>query len=212
MANKCPEYYKAPLRKREDMIRYIFDATDQRGYDWHPHPFCFNVKVYRIDLEFDHLLKLYVEYEGKHRGQTDPDWLKAVREKYDEVKDHLWEYGQEDAARQFLDDDGQKCLWDGTEFDVKYSFEGRSGGWLSVNKFEGYDFTDRDGDIEGILEEMPYRTLRIFYKLIVQLKHDLATENVRHEVEWQAAFNFFANCCAGIPEPEDAQLELAFSE
>ena len=205
---KKPEYYKSPLRSRVDMIRYIFQQTDQRSYDHRRHPFCFNVKCYHVDFDFDHLLALYVEYEGKCRGQSDPDWLKAVRERYAEVKEHLWEYAQEDACRQFVENDGQRCLWDGTAFDVTYSFEGRSGGWLSIIKFEGYDFTDRDQDIENMLEEMPYRTLRILYKLIVQLVHDLSRVNITKELEFQAAFNFFANCCADIPEPEDAQLEL----
>ena len=78
-------------------------------------------------------------------------------------------------------------MWDGTELDVRFEFQGRSGGWLSLVEFEGFKFNDRDHGsdywrevLEGTDEEkaMDYKTLRNLYQLIVQLKHDLRREAV----------------------------------
>lgn len=206
-----PDAYKTPLRSRKDIIEKIISLTDQRSYDYAPHPFCFNVKAYNCDLDFDHLLELWRKNEGDEQYTHNPEWLEAAREKYDEVSEHLFEWGQEDACSLVTDSDAYNHLWNGEKVDVKYSFEGRGGGWISLNSFEGYDFTRRDnGHISTILNEMDFGVLRKLYQLIVMLHHDWA--NPGHEIAWHAAYNFFANACSDIPKPDAIQLTLEFED
>lgn len=204
---KKPEVYQTPLKKRSDIIAFLEDATHQRHYDGHWHPLCFNVKIHTIDLSFDHLLKLWRENEGNPLYTHNEDWLKAAKEQYDESEESLFDWGIEDARRGFTDSDSYNHLWDGTKIDVEYSFEGRSGGWLSITKFDGYKISQRE---KFDFTEMEYPTLRKLYQLVIMLKHDL--KNPEKEVEWQAAFNFFANACCDIPQPNAIQKKLEFAE
>lgn len=209
---KKPDQYKTPLRTRKDISEFIIDQTHQRSYDHAPHPLCFNVKVRGCDLSFDHLLELWRNHEDDPLYTHNEDWLKAARERHEETSEEtLWEWGQEDACSHFTgDSDAYTHLFDGTKVDVAYSFEGRSGGWLSINRFEGFKLNDRDYHITSILEDMSFPTLRKLYQLVTMLKHDL--RNPGHEIEYQAAFNFFANACSDIPQPDSIQKTLEFAD
>jgi hypothetical protein len=207
MKIKKPDYYKSPLRSRRAIMDYILLSTSHRYYSYKTYPLCFNVKLYKLNLEFDHLLEVWRNGEGAGQLYTqNEEWLKAVRERYNETKQYtLREWGVEDASRSFTDEDEAtfRQLWDGTELDVEYSFQGRSCGWLSIDKFEGTDFTDATP-----LADMDWPSLRKLYQLVVMLKHDL--ENPEKEVEYQAAFAFFENVCSDIPRPNEVQRTLEF--
>lgn len=208
-----PDYYRTPLRSREAIVEWIIQNTKQRMYDHRPHPFCFNVKCYRVNLDFEHLLGIYRNMEGDPPFTHFAEWLEPVKARYEEVKDDLFTWGVEDARRLFTDSDGFNSLWDGTNVKAEYSFEGRNGGWLSLNNFDGEDFTTRDGgydDLRECLNGQDYAWLRRLYQLIVMLKH--AVSKAQEEVETQAAFNFFANACAGISQPDTTQRLLPFME
>ena len=208
---KKPDAYLTPLRKRADIIEQVLSLTNQRSYDYRNHPFCFNVKVYRSDFSFENLLDVYRKSNDDPFYTHDPDWLKAAREEYDGVShDKIWTAAQESACDLVTDSDSYNHLYNGTKVDVAYSFEGRSGGWLSLHKFEGYDFTE--GDIRDTLTEMPYNTLRKLYSLITMLAHDWRREAVENEIEFQAAFYVFENVCSDVPKPEATQKRLAFAE
>ncbi len=203
-----PDYYQTPLRSRRDIVGFIVNATHQRD----SAPFCFNVKVYGVNLEFEHLLDLYREYEGDPIFTHNDDWLKAAKEQFDESEEDLFDWGIEGARDLVTDSDCFNHLWDGTPVDVEYSFEGRSGGWLSLNRFDGVDFTTTtDEDYDTLLMEQDYAWLRRLYQLIVMLKHDLRREAVQAEVEHHAAFDLFVNACASIPQPNERQLKLEFA-
>ena len=203
-----PDYYKTPLRTRQEIVRFIINATNQRSYH-QPHPLCFNVKCHHVNLDFDHLLKLWNRYESDPIYTQDEEWLKSATQRHAETKETtLWAWAQESACDLFTDSDAFQTLWDGTAVRVAYSFEGRSGGWLSVNSFEGCDFAERH--IEVTLMEMDYFKLRKLYQLVVMLSHD--TGNPSQELEHQAAFSFFANVCADIPQPDAFQKRFEFAE
>lgn len=226
---KRPDYYALPLRKKADMAAWIVQMTQARHYG-QPHPFCFNVKVYDVNFDFEHLLEVYRErilYDELHcEGDPQPDftqddsWLKEAREQYEDVQGNLWEWALEESRAQFVgrdnDDafDTHRILYDGTEVQVQYSFEGRSGGWLSINSFEGTDFLRCDyygeNPIADMLMNHSQRWLRRFYELVVMLRHDVATNQIRKELEYQAAWVFFECCCADIPRPESVQKQLPF--
>lgn len=213
-----PNYYRTPLRKREDIVYWIFEVTHQRMYHYHTYPFCFNVKLYDVDLSFDNLLKIFREEEGNPIFTHNADWLREVKSRYKETdNDHLWDWGVEIARDDFVSyvfktpiNDTYTQLWDGTPIDVQYSFQGRNGGWLSIDRFEGREFVGLYSK-GSLREEMkspdyPYQTLRNLYQLIVMIKHDIQGRD-KH-VERHASFAFFENTCSDIPRPDAIQLEL----
>jgi hypothetical protein len=181
-----------------DTRREIFDfiATlrrnhkiDRREYDSSLHHFCFNVKCPDIDVSYDHLLELLWSPRISLRGNLIDSrvWHQRLAENL------IFEWGREAACAAFVGDNGSgetnsySKLPDGTPIKVKFSFEGRSGGWLSINSFEGHDLTDLD----FCLSDMSIVTLRKFYALIKVLLVDLS--NPRKMVEKAAAETFFEN-------------------
>lgn len=202
-----PDYYKTPLRTRQEIMRFIINATNQRSYH-QPHPLCFNVKCHHVNLDFNHLLTLWNEYESNPIYTHNEEWLKSATQRHAETNENiLGEWARESACDLFTDSDAFRTLWNGTAIKVVYSFEGRSGGWLSVNSFEGCDFNE--WHIEETLMDMDYSKLRKLYQLIVMLSHD--TEDPSQELEHQAAFHFFANACADIPQPDTYQKRFEFA-
>jgi hypothetical protein len=216
--SKKPEAYKMVARSRQDIVAAIISMTDQRTYHYDPYYLCFNVKLYDCDLSLKNLLKHFKDQEGDHLGMHNRDWLRQIKERYDEIGENtLYEWGIETARGSFVgsgrdgkpDDDMFNHLWDGTELDVDYAFVGRSGGWLAIAKFEGFSFDRRmDADLETELMEMEFSTLKKLYQLVLMLKHDLRQEAIKLEVEVNAAFDFFANACADIKQPDEVQPEL----
>ena len=204
---KIPEAYKTPLKKRQDIQDFIIQNTIQRSYNHEPHPLCINVKCYNVNPEFEHLLELIKNYEDEPYLHHE-DWLKQAKIKYDEVEDQLFDWGLEDARRNFEDSD--TCLPNGEKIEVNYEFVGRSGGWLSITRFENYSFQDTYGEdgLEQTLKEMDFKTLKKLYQLITMLKHDL--KHPEQEVEFQAAFQFVYNACADIPKPDAIQKKLDY--
>jgi len=213
---KKPDAYRMVARSRADIVAAIIDLTEQRSYDYDPYYFCFNVKCYDVDMSLPNLLAKWREYEGDPAHTHNPEWLKNVKERYDETSEEtLCDWGFEDARAHFVGhgdgfkSDTFRTLYDGTEVDVEYGFVGRSGGWLAITKFEGVKYNQRlDAGLETELMDMDFPTLKRLYQLVLMLKHDTRRSAIKSEVEMQAAFNFFANACADIHEPNSVQGEL----
>ena len=106
---------------------------------------------------------------------------------------------------------------------------GRSGGYIGIGKFEGFDFgKDEDRDFwhevfrgnpnrsatvdrqewDRTYPPMGYATLRKLYALVVMLAHDMTPETASAEVEHQAAFRFVEGACADIPRYDSHQRLL----
>ena len=214
---KKPEAYKMKTRSRAGMIAAIQQLAQRHDDHYDPYHLCFNVKCYTVDLELPDMLKRLRDEEGDPQYTHNPEWLRPVKEKFDEVEQYLYDWGVEDARRHFVDDgpyqsDSFRTLYDGTKVDVEYAFIGRSGGWLAVTKFEGYRFDERGTDVESILDEMDTPTIKKLYQLLLMLKHDVRPEAVKNEIEYQATFNFFANACGDINKPEAIQGQLFETE
>jgi hypothetical protein len=178
-------------------------------------PLVWNVKVYSVNFDFDHLVEIYRksgEYGPEERWLDYPEFLKPAQAEYENVKDNLWEWVVEDARRQVMDEDMNKGLWNGTSLNVRYEFGGRSGGWLLMTEFEGYNLTkvDREDFKADLMDQNVFRfeDIRNLYQLVVQNDHDFRTETVRNELEYLAAFNLFENICALVPRPDSTQLTL----
>jgi hypothetical protein len=132
--------------------------------------------------------------------------------KYKEIEDHLFEWAQEAAARG-VDDDTNRCLWKGTEMNVKYGFSGRSGGWLLMTEHNGVKLTRMDSeDFAEYLASLSYAELRDLTELVLQDDHDFSRKQVEKEMEYQAAYAWIENCCNDIPRPEKTQGVLALAD
>lgn len=227
---KKPEYYRTPLRSRKSIADFLLGVGSYLGRDG--SIFCFNVKAHGTDLSFDHLLEVF-KGSGYGGGYLEnDDYLEAAREKHEEVgENRLWEYGQEGAWRLVTDSDCYNHLWDGTPVDVEYGSAGRSSGYIVIRKFEGWNMSRTDRNywrrvFEGCphaegteayddwhldYDDMPMDTLKKLYQLVVMLVHDFSQETAVKEIEYQAAFDFFENCCNRIPKPDARQLKLEFA-
>jgi hypothetical protein len=197
--HKPPEKYRAPLRQRAAIERYLLARTPRRGF-W----FAFNVKAGAARLDFPTLL-------ARHRASgyadewalSQPDYMAAVRELHASTREAtLWEWGTEDACRSVEDSDAFTHLWDGTDVHVKWGFAGRSGGWLVMAEYDGHNLRDRSpNEMAAWVRVFDYPDLMTLYKFVVQCEADFTPEAAASEVEYQAAFNFFCNACQDIPKP-----------
>lgn len=205
---KKPDAYKTPLRKRVDIIAWIVANTHQRSYDRESCPFCFNVKVPSVNLDFDYLLKIYREQMD---GNEADEWLPEAHERWERHKENdLWDWALEDCRSVFDNTDCYNHLWDGTPLDVAYSFRGRSGGWLSLDRFQGHTFASRDSDYPDDLAVMSYKELRQLYSLIAMLKYDLRQDAIGKEMEYKAAWVLFVNVCSDLTDKKYPQRKFAF--
>lgn len=212
--SKRPPYYAAPLRSHRDIVAFLMGHQGYRRSHATCSPLAWDVKAPGADLSPSHLIEVYRnsgEYDRREERWLDfPEWRDLALKKYEEVEDGLWGWAIEMARVHVTDDDTNKCLWDGTGLDVSYLFEGRSGGWLLLAKFEGVDLTRLDDeDFHEYLEDLDYRTLRNLCQLTTQNDHDFRRQAVEDAIEWEAAYAWIENCCSDIPRPEKTQAMLA---
>jgi hypothetical protein len=215
---KLPGYYRAPLRSREAIVGFLLQHYDRFLSDC--SPLAWGVKAYGVDLSYEHLSTVHQADAGELGWG--PEQRKAARALYAEYEEHLWDWGVAAARCGVSDCDSFKQLWDGTELDVAYEFAGRSGGWLLMLRFAGQDLsTLYSVDFASWLADLEVKTLRNFYRLVVQCEHDFRREAVEAEIEYQAAFCFFNNICDDlrpelppapvVPRPTIAGRALLFS-
>ncbi len=229
-----PDYYRTPLRSRSDIAAYLasiggyYSTYARQGRSY----FAFDVKCYQADLDFGHLIEVYRNGGYYGDGETwldNPEWVNQAREKHEEVERHLFDWGVEDAARLISDSDCYTHLHDGTEVEVEYAWMGRSGGYIGIGQFEGFDFgkdedrgfwhevfrgnPHRSGTIHRLhwdrtYPTMGYATLRKLYALVVMLAHDFTPEEASAEVEHHAAFRFIGSACVDISRYDSIQGHL----
>lgn len=223
---KKPAYYAAPLRGRTAIVDWIAANVRAHADRSGRYAVCFDVKCYNADFSFDNLLGHWARSEGDPAYCKNDVWLAAARARHAETGvDRLREWGLEGARSHFVGAHRSDCyrmLWSGKALDVGYEFIGRQGGWLAIEQFAGVRLAlSSDWSARAILDQLratgvdevlPYADLRDLYQLIVMLEHDLRPEAVRAEIEHCAAFDFFANVAADIPQPDFYQPSLPFPD
>jgi hypothetical protein len=218
---QTPDYYKAPLKSRADIAAFL---AKQKSYgSWNDYcRFVWDVKLYGVCLEYDHLLEIH-----KKSGYCsldnidDPAVQKLYHKHYKGEEDNLYEIAVEDAWEDVNGSDCYTHLYDGTNCDAKFASYGRSGGYIGLNGFLKYsdakstyiyDFTDHDSDYWNAVfrgnpyphgsrasedwfseyRELPFPDLRLLYRLVVMLNHDFTRDAACEAVEHQAAYHVFA--------------------
>lgn len=133
--------YAFPDRTRLDMVAAI------AGHSVHSERFgkarlAWNIKTYGFDTS------------GKSEGfSPDPAydelWNACV-----EKDEYLFQQAADDALSPYVDGDMTSALGEDSRGKFKFATEGRSGGWLVLDKFDGSDlsWSNRHDMVEGLLE------------------------------------------------------------
>jgi len=159
--------------------------------------FCWNVKLYGVDLSFDNLVRAF---KRSGHGDLSEGFLKEAMAVYEGIShETLIEWGANDAARSFCggrdyapDDDAYSMLWDGSPVRTRFAFMGRSAGWLVMTSFEEILLTtDTDLHAES------YRTIRGLSEMVWFVDRCVRGKACE-TVENNAAFSLFVNCCSDI--------------
>lgn len=179
-------------------VRGDFRVSGEESWLW-----CFNVKTYAA-LGFDALWNKALE-DGQDIEETDR-WKELSRGVWEENfngKNQGEYFNQvlEDARRQFQDND-KWCatLYDGSEVDAEVAFLGRSGGWMTLTRFEG-----RILNPEFDPTDMAMESLEKLCELICHCRW--VQTHVDDLVVSAAAWLLFQNLCDGIPRHEQLVQE-----
>ena len=209
---KTPSYYVAPLRSRAEIVAFLKQAANERPQYG---IVAINVKLYHVDLSFDHLLAMARKEGFGYVSTASPRYVAACRLVHEEIGEStLCDYAIEGARDGAIDDDGYRLIWNEDKIIADWAFDGRSSGWLVLQSFEGINMVTGNGYGDAILDDLDFRTLRRLYRFIVQSRHDFRREAVRESVEYAAAFMLFENLChtVEIDEQEAKRLEAERSE
>ena len=203
---RTPAKYRAPLRSRNAITDYLLNRDGHcSGHDW--YLFAFNVKAYGVDLDFWHLLDLWIKTgeptEDDEWALKQPEYFTAIETAFTDAEEKLFWAGQERAWDDLTDSETYQMLWDGTEIDVEYSGFGRSSGWIVITRLlhEEFNSRDREPDYEEWLNSLSMERLRLVYRFIVQCTADFTQKSAAEAIEYGAAFWFFEHYCADIPRP-----------
>lgn len=200
---KMPDYYKAPLRKRQEIVDWLFLEHKGRTYDYRYYPLVWDVKLYGLNLDLDHLIAICKENGEWH--EIYDEYMDIIKSLYN--PDALYELAVEAAVDGVNRDDTFKELWDGTPLNVEYTQIGRSGGHLAIERWEcqRIDFCSTEAAYD-FFSDMPYDELRTLYRLVVMLDHDWTREAACQEVEYMAVNLLFANWTENLLERIEGAL------
>ena len=175
---RCP--YTFAARSRKAMIDYLLN--DRRPYYANPSNYLFNWNVKAYDVN-----GLTPKGEYALNPAHDAAWRRHLDDSRNAQM--VEEIAFEDARRYINEDDWTSYPGDEHGY-WEFTFEGRQGGHLCLEKWRGlrFDTADIDG-LRETFEEMPFDELRAFYRGIVCADSDFtpakASENVETQVNWQ---------------------------
>jgi hypothetical protein len=164
--------YTWPHRSRAAIVDYL---TDRRGRSYHcqKYFFAWNVKVYRA------------KFDGASLRTYDPTLNPALDSEWDSyVESHgdpLFWHWCEDAGRDISEDEWTSYPGD-DQGDWEFSFAGRSGGWIVLEKWRGRDVRNPDD-----FSEWSWPDLVAFYRGIRCADSDFTQSNAVVSVEDYAA-------------------------
>ena len=193
-----PFPYSFPHETRADMVAYLTDRR-ARSYHYRRYLFCWNVKTYGAAFDGASLRKHFHNLNPAY----DSAWDSHVA-----ANDDLFYLWCEDAARYIAE--GEWTSYPGDDQgDWTFSFAGRSGGWLVLEKWRGRDVRDLDPAELADPEEWSDEDLTAFYRGIRVADSDFAPDNAAAEVEYHAAFHREQWEDERRQEAEDAAFAMA---
>lgn len=229
--SKLPKQYQAPLRTRKEIVQWLNDPR-ARGYQvrggWNyegdshgstsrgPWLFCWSVKLLaRMDTSYEALLKRAKRVGVLTRQHLkDQPWLNASKARYDDTSmDSVFTHACETCQRMFVghdgkpENDGYCMLYDGTKVTPEFTFMGRSGGWLVLTGFNGHSLNTENVGEDLDWKRWDVRNLRLLYRYVVMLEHDLRHEAIQEMVLDELAGSFFANICHDLALTKDLRGE-----
>ena len=190
----------ARRRSRADMTEHITGIGGRR-YRHDSWPLAFYVKADRLSLDFDDLWDIASDW-----GFTDLTAEDGFRDfamgKYADIGiDALADIGFEEAKLGVQND---VCYLtvpgdDAPAVDADFVFVGRQGGWLAVDRYDGYRLRGMgEGDFMGFLEDMSIQELEHFYRLCLLWEEVFTAESASRNVASAAAWALFVN----VSEPD----------
>ena len=168
--------YTFPHKSRAAIAEYL--TRDGRAYDYRRYNFAWNVKTHSARFDGEHL-------RAEHNAGLNPA-LDAEFQNVAESDPFLFWYWCEDAARWVSE--GDWCSYPGDDQgDWEFSFAGRSGGWIVLEKWRGRVMRNVEADDFTDSDLWPWADLVAFYRGIRCADSDFTPEKAAREVEWQAA-------------------------
>jgi hypothetical protein len=199
------------MTRKELTKAILLTATSKRCYQSDEfHPFCFNVKLYRVDLSFDTLFRRYQETNRVKAGDLDPKWIEKVRMLHEETnQESLYDVTVENLCRLYSDphdpEDKEVELSNKVKVKVGYNFVGRTGGWLSITSLNGNPFVGCDA--QEACDALSFQDLRRLWRLVMDTEKEVA--NRMRMVENEASFIFFDHMLGDAEEAHEEKLEKA---
>lgn len=175
--------YTFPHKSKKSIIDFLLDHKGRHDAYGNYYPLVWDVKVYDFDITGGRRLK--------HGEAIDP--------LLDEEWDHFWRSERshdlydlifENARRPYLE--GEYTTYPGDDQgNWKFTFIGRSGGWLALKEWLGFDFMrkiDSKSCWEEYLNYLFFSDLRTLYKAVRCMDVDFTRENASKNVSY--ALNF----------------------
>jgi hypothetical protein len=169
--------YTFPHKSRAAMAEYL--TRRGRSYHYQRYAFAWCVKTHAAEFDGDTLRR---HVPGLNPAEDSAWWSLLENDRGD-----LFSTFCEDAARGLSE--GEWCSYPGDDQgDWDFSFAGRSGGWLVLEKWRGRDM--RDVDAADFLDRdlWPWADLVAFYRGIRCADSDFTEAKAAAEVEYMAAF------------------------
>lgn len=197
---KRPAKYRAPLKKKEDIVQHLLSRPSRQQWPYRPgiYLFCWDVKIRTSVYKWSHFEKEIREviegYIGA-RWLQDADFMAEAQLRFEAMSDAdhhvIYSWAIDDMQSLVLDGDCYKTLWSGQNLEPAWTFSGRSGGWLCLEGLWGCKFNNWDlWDYECWLREMDYQQLVKTYQFMVQCDADFTQEVIDSEFRSQMAFAF----------------------
>jgi hypothetical protein len=171
--------YSFPLRSRADIADFL--TRRGRSYHYQRYTFVWNVKTHGARFDGDSLRKHFPDLSMIE----DSAWDDLLNK---DTGDLFWSWC-EDAGRNSGVEQNEWTSYPGDDQgDWEFSFAGRSGGWLVLDKWRGRDMRDVDSADFLDPEIWSFDDLRSFYRGIVCADQDFTPQKAAAEVEFMAAF------------------------
>lgn len=172
---KTPAPYTFPHKSRAAIAQYL--DRDGRSYDYTRYRFAWDIKTHSARFDGPALRKINPDLSPAF----DPAWSDHL----ESHSDSFWIWC-EDAARQVSD--GDWCSYPGNDQgDWQFSFAGRSGGWIVLEKWRGRKVNEMTAQDFLDPELWPWADLVAFYRGIRCADSDFTPAKAAAEVMYFAA-------------------------